>query len=317
MHRTEFLIDRSEDVHHQATLLRAWSQDYAQIRAGRFRGSVTTLRNGALKLFSERMNRATFQMGSLPAGRLAFGLPLQAAGQVSLCGEDGGAGSLLVFSGAAGFEFRSPDGFEFLGIEIDTLDGADPVFQAMAVRLARLLAAGRRAIPVDQLRAGALARLLAATLGEADLRHRLAGSEAHAASFNRGLIGFVLDMLPPVDAEAEPRPMRHWDAIVAIRRLVCTSPCCPLSVAELSVVLGLSRRTLQNACQETVGLSPVKLLRALRLNEARRMLESCASVTEAATQFGFWHLGYFARDYRALFGELPSATLARHRRRPA
>ncbi len=111
--------------------------------------------------------------------------------------------------------------------------------------------------------------------------------------------------------------MRHWDTIAEIRQLVTEGACCPLSVAELTVELGLSRRTLQNACQEIVGLSPVQYLRALRLGEARRMMGRAASVTEVATQFGFWHLGYFARDYHTMFGELPSKTLERVRRRQA
>jgi AraC family transcriptional regulator, ethanolamine operon transcriptional activator len=28
-----------------------------------------------------------------------------------------------------------------------------------------------------------------------------------------------------------------------------------------------------------------------------------------ATDWGFWHMGHFARDYRAMFGESPSRTL--------
>lgn len=56
-------------------------------------------------------------------------------------------------------------------------------------------------------------------------------------------------------------------------------------------------------------MNPIKFLRALRLSEVRREIPFASSVTDAATQLGFWHFGYFARDYRYMFGELPSATI--------
>lgn len=310
-------IDHSEDVHHQETLLRAWDQDYTQLQPGRFIGSVGTLRNGPIALFREEMNRATFQMGALPSERLAFGLSLRAKGSGRICGEESGEDSLLVFSGKSGFEFRSPEDFEFYGIEIDTNGSADPVFCAMVGTLSQFLASGRRAIPLDRKRAASLGQLLRGKLSEDDIHDRLEDAQDHALTFNRGLVGALLDILPATEPEARRRPMRHWDTVTAIRQLVKYGPCCPSSVAELTVELGISRRTLQNACQETVGLGPVQFLRALRLSEARRALIGSISVTEAAMQFGFWHLGYFARGYHAMFGELPSKTLERHRGRLA
>ncbi len=63
-----------------------------------------------------------------------------------------------------------------------------------------------------------------------------------------------------------------------------------------------------------MNLNPIAYLRAVRLNHALRELRLGDSVTSAATQWGFRHLSSFARDYRAMFGELPSATAKRHAR---
>ena len=62
-------------------------------------------------------------------------------------------------------------------------------------------------------------------------------------------------------------------------------------------------------------LSPTTYLRVAALHEARRPLLDRGPVrdpvTRAASDFGLWHLSRFAAQYRALFGEPPSATVAR------
>ncbi|MCA8469388.1 helix-turn-helix domain-containing protein [Burkholderia cepacia] len=76
----------------------------------------------------------------------------------------------------------------------------------------------------------------------------------------------------------------------------------------------VGRRTAQYAFQDTLNLNPIASLRAVRLNHARRELRLGDSVTSAATKWGSRHLSSFAQDYRAMSGELPSATAKRYAR---
>lgn len=88
-----------------------------------------------------------------------------------------------------------------------------------------------------------------------------------------------------------------------------------LTLTDLCQALGTSSRALCYGFQEMFGMSPMSYLKVLRLQGVYRALKVTdpghTTVTEVATQFGFCHLGYFARDYKQMFGELPSETLRR------
>lgn len=88
-----------------------------------------------------------------------------------------------------------------------------------------------------------------------------------------------------------------------------------VTVADLCVALGVSRRTLELAFRTVVGLSPLKFLTQRRLTLAYSDLlfasVESAQVTDIALTYGFTELGRFASTYRQAFGELPSATLRR------
>lgn len=86
----------------------------------------------------------------------------------------------------------------------------------------------------------------------------------------------------------------------------------PLTMPEVAARVGASRRTLEQAFDKCASLSPARFHKLLRLNNARRLLESGRhSVSRAATSSGLHHLGRFSSDYHDLFGELPSETARR------
>jgi AraC-like DNA-binding protein len=87
----------------------------------------------------------------------------------------------------------------------------------------------------------------------------------------------------------------------------------PVYLAELCAAVGVSERTLRIFCHEQFGMGPIRFLWLRRMHNARRALAQAAmeaaTVTEIATEQGFWELGRFSVEYHALFGESPSATL--------
>lgn len=121
------------------------------------------------------------------------------------------------------------------------------------------------------------------------------------------------------------QPHNHSDALVsptpdAGRRpvsravdLLRADPAHPWTVVELAAKVSVSARSLQQGFRRSLHTTPMGYLRRLRLERVREELSRAEpgtdSVTEAATRWGFIHLGRFAAAYRNAFGEHPSQTL--------
>jgi len=115
---------------------------------------------------------------------------------------------------------------------------------------------------------------------------------------------------------------RRQDKIVAkFEEYLEANPNKPLYLAEICKAIGAAERTLRVACEQHLGMGPIRYLAMRRMHLAHRSLlraaSSTATVTKIATDHGFWELGRFSVNYRAVFGETPLATLRRppdHRR---
>ena len=85
-------------------------------------------------------------------------------------------------------------------------------------------------------------------------------------------------------------------------------------LAHLCGVAGTSERTLEYSFRDQLGMPLAGYRRLRRLHGARRDLsaaEAGTKVGDVALRWGFWQLGRFAVQYRALFDERPSETLRR------
>lgn len=85
------------------------------------------------------------------------------------------------------------------------------------------------------------------------------------------------------------------------------------TIGFIAQKIGVSARTLSDGFRRFRGITPRDFLRDRRLDGLRAALLTAgtgATVTSIAGDWGFVNFGAMAGQYRARFGELPSATLA-------
>ena len=116
----------------------------------------------------------------------------------------------------------------------------------------------------------------------------------------------------------KPRSARRPDLVKKAIDLVLGHLATDLSMDDLAQALGVSNRVLNYAFRDNLKMSPYQFILTEKLHAVRRQLKSTdLSVTEASHSYGFNSASRFTSQYQRLFGELPSATRYRDRRRGA
>jgi AraC family ethanolamine operon transcriptional activator len=305
------------DVEEQAASLREWDQVYEQISPGRFAGALHGMGFGGVRLFREATNQAVHEAGSPWSGLRAFGVPVRAEGTMRFCGECVDADSIVTVGAGEEVDFYAPREFEILGLVLD-----DRRLDAYARQVEHRdvgPALRRRVLRPGAERAGELRSLLGSMLQSIDVNP---GALQHAPTqrvLEQAMFGAVVALASDDTAGTPPSGGASRQQIVDAAKAYMQSHIAePITVADLCRELGVSRRTLQYAFAEVLGINPVAFLRAMRLNGVRRDLKRAPPgerVHDVAARWGFWHLGHFVTDYRRMFGELPSQTLGAPRRR--
>lgn len=90
-----------------------------------------------------------------------------------------------------------------------------------------------------------------------------------------------------------------------------------LQVADLAAAADVTNRTLLRMFRQQLGIGPASYLKRRQLNIVRRALrgklEPSSKITSIMSEHGVTEFGRFASEYKALFGERPSETVARSR----
>jgi transcriptional regulator GlxA family with amidase domain len=113
------------------------------------------------------------------------------------------------------------------------------------------------------------------------------------------------------------RPRQHDDAIVHASQLwLADHYALPNPVGQLVLRSGLPERSFKRRFKNATGYAPVDYVQALRIEEAKQMLESGGDAIERiAADVGYEDTAFFRRLFKRLAGVTPGRYRQRYRRR--
>lgn len=298
--------DRFADIDRQAAQLSGFDQIYRQLSRGAFAGSFTTVEGGqGAGIYVETVNQVIEQFSSVPEGQTSL---------VFLCGEQPAArfgaqaflpGTAMLLGAGAEVNFQSAPGTHVCVVTL----GDDAVRQAGEESALRPPARGETRFIDNPAATGRLVQTVS-TLLQCALLAAGVGAEvmdgdgftAEVAALMAAMTGLagagLVDRLPSLDRRA---------ALFRQARETIHDTLDTVSVPHLQKRLNVSRRTLEYAFQDAVGMSPHAYIAAVRLDAVRRALKSSSdSIGDIAARYGIWHLGRLAGQFREVFGVLPS-----------
>lgn len=222
----------------------------------------------------------------------------------------------------------SPNAIVTIGDEVAYQNcHVDSVFGTMSLRKADLRAAAQsltggafdkplrgtslREVPGAISRARSLHRTVAELASHSpDILAQPAVQHAFEQKMVHAMVRCLTD---ETSAPAELRSHYREKMMRRFRDCLEANPLRPLYLVEICSAIGVAERTLRLACEEHLGMGPIRFLTQRRMHLVRRALLSAVdpktTVTGIIIDHGFWEFGRFSVAYKALFGESPSATL--------
>lgn len=287
--------------------------EHLQLGRGVFDGTVTQATSAGLRTDWGRYNLPVQARGDLGRDMLTVGVFIGGEGPWRIQGAAAAIGDMVLLAEGGELLVNLPPKAQWLSMQVsrDRLESAGVPLGRLHGAAAWRMSARHGAEGFGQLTdvAPVLAPLDTAPVG-AGLDIQVAQEQLFAALLSeweqrRYRAGLVADKLRPSD---------RWRVIRRAEAYIEAHPGATLRIDELCHAACTSFSTLERVFREVFGITPRRYLTLRRLAAVRSELlngDPARSITEVATQWGFFHLGRFAQEYGQLYNERPSQTRAR------
>jgi AraC-like DNA-binding protein len=216
------------------------------------------------------------------------------------------------FVGNAGRSFRanfSTDCEQFI-VRIDR--------KALQAHTGALELCSRPEIDLKRPEIAPWAHMLRALLAERKTLDLARKNARVAADYEQLLLDLLLESQPD---EWGAKDRRHSVAPTTVRkaeRFIHENLTKPVTLQDIARAAGVPPRTLHENFRRFRDSSPIRFLREARLDRANALLLAEGAerrICEIAVDCGFGHLGRFAQEYCERFGESPSRSVERAKRK--
>lgn len=312
-------VRKTDDVYQHACNITAWQQLYDQLKPGQFTGQLDECWLEGVQFFKEYTSSALRQSCMVWPNAVWLGIPPDALASDGYIGSQAiSQQTIAIREGGKEFELNTPDDYTIMGLVVDLellTKHVNYLYKEQQDNLVPLMR--NTTLQVNSSQKQHICHLIQQALLAGEKNPALTTNPATLKTLRQDLLDNLAGLLLTAqqsDSKLSRTRENYQRIVTKARDYVLGHPQDVITVVNLCEYLNVSRRTLQNCFQAVWGISPYTYLKAIRLNAVRRELESRYSrhqtVQDAAMAWGFWHMSQFAVDYNALFGELPSQSLA-------
>ncbi|WP_416676091.1 helix-turn-helix domain-containing protein [Egbenema bharatensis] len=310
----QFFSLTSQDIDEIPTVLSEWKMEWRQLSRGCFHGQLKFSQFESIALFYISWNQAVQIQGISPPETIAFGIEISSQGQAIWRGFKYGNQDVLLSSNRE-IDLKVPAGYEMFIIAVKR----DLFLKYADLQQCRLCSEDLQK-SLGRANASALNAIKAYlqsnfALLEQDLDSKKIYPDAQ--SITQDVVSLLITVLLSMeDFSAQPsHSLQRMQLVKQLEQYMLAHLDQPLTIEQLCAVAGISERSLNNYFHDLLDMSPIAYFKALRLNRVRSALKladpTIDRVASIAKQLGFQHMGYFSREYKAMFGESPSKTLWR------
>jgi len=293
-----------------------WEQEYAQLGRGAPSTKLSFVNTPSMELALVSRAPGVLFQGAPPPGMTLFGVHLRGA-SLHVQRHPWTRDLLGVAPRGGEFEIISTTPHTLFGLCVDQerLDDAALAHWGRRFPTTDVGPGLRFRDPASRRR---LVRTWASWLDHARRQPGMFADPGLVARMEEEVIDAVLDGVEPRAPAAPLRPSR--DLALRAEAFLRRSLDEPIRIEDVCSAVHASRPALHRSFRAALGTSPMAYWKSLRLSAARRDLKTArrgTTVAAVAMRWGFFRLGCFSADYRAMFGEKPSETLSRARGRAA